>query len=380
MKNFNVNRFKAITRKEFIHVLRDWRSLYLSIAIPLILITLFGYALDMDIDNVPVVIWDQSKTPESREFIDLFHGSPYFSIKRYYDNYDDIERSLANSSAVLALIIPSEFSKNILTNQPAKVQMIADGSDPNTARLALAYASSIGMLYSQNLAVERMNQIGISGYKGPLEIQARAWFNPDLKSRFNLIPGIIVIVLIVIAAKLTSVTVAKEWEIGTMEQLISTPIRGAELVFGKVFPYFIIGIVDVALSVYLGQWLFKVPLRGNTALLFLMASIFLLGALFFGITISITLKKQVLSNQVALLASYLPTMLLSGFVFAIENMAPWIQCITYIVPARYFLAILRGIYLKGIGLEILWLNAILLTFYMFIMIILANKKIKLKLG
>jgi ABC-2 type transport system permease protein len=207
----------------------------------------------------------------------------------------------------------------------------------------------------------------------------RAWYNENLRSQNTIIPGIIAIVMIVIAAMLTSVTVAKEWELGTMEQLISTPIRGPELVFGKLVPYFVIGMVDVAIAVAMGQWIFQVPLRGSPALVFGMAAIFLTGALSFGIMLSIVLKAPVLANQMALLGSFLPTMLLSGFAFAIENMPRWIQYVTYIVPARYFIALLRGIYLKGIGLEILWLNALFLTLYALIMIVIANKRIKLKL-
>jgi ABC-2 type transport system permease protein len=200
-----------------------------------------------------------------------------------------------------------------------------------------------------------------------------------MRSQNNIIPGVIVVVMIVIAAMLTSITVAREWEVGTMEQLISTPVRAPELVFGKVVPYFVIGIVDVAIAVAMGQWIFDVPLRGSTGLLFGMTAIFLTGALFFGIAVSIAVKKQMLSNQIALLASYVPTLLLTGFIFAIENMPKPIQCLTYIVPARYFLAILRGIYLKGIGLEILWLNALLLTLYAVIMIVVANKRMKMTL-
>ena len=207
----------------------------------------------------------------------------------------------------------------------------------------------------------------------------RAWFNPELRSQNNIIPGILAIVMVVIAAMLTSVTIAKEWETGTMEQLISTPLRVPELLFGKVTPYFVIGVADVAIAVALGQWLFHVPLRGNPGLLFAMAAVFLTGALFFGLVLSINLKSQVLANQIALVASYLPTLILSGFVFAISSMPVPLQWLTYIVPARYFIKLLRGIYLKGVGLETMWLSALLLAVYAGIMIIVAHKRMKLKL-
>ncbi len=192
-------------------------------------------------------------------------------------------------------------------------------------------------------------------------------------------PGIIVIVMIVIAAMLTSVTVAREWELGTMEQLIGTPIRVPELVLGKVLPYYVIGMADVAIAVVLGQWLFQVPLRGQPALLFFTASIFLTGALFFGLMLSIRLKAQVLANQAAIMASYLPTLLLSGFAFAIENMPVPVQMLTYLIPGRYFIEILRDIYLKGVGLEIIWFNTLLLAIYAALMVALAHKSMKLKL-
>ena len=372
-------RLKAIARKEFIHVLRDWRSLFLALAIPMLLILLFGYALNLDLKNVPTVVWDQSRTPASRELVSLFDGSPYFSIIDDHNNYRDIQRDMETGRAMIALVIPSDFAKQILANREARVQVIEDGSDANTARLALGYVRGLGMIYSRMITVDRIRLMGEADMATPVEMVPRAWYNPDLRSQNVIIPGIIAIVMIVIAAMLTSVTVAREWETGTMEQLISTPIRGPELVFGKIAPYFVIGLADVTTAVILGQWLFDVPLRGSTALVFLVATIFLTGALFFGMMLSINLKKQVIANQIALLAGFLPTMLLSGFVFAVENM-PWpIQGITYFVPARYFIALLRGIYLKGIGLEILWINALLLTLYALFMVAIANKRMKLKL-
>lgn len=375
----NPRRLNAVAKKEFIHVLRDWRSLFLALAIPMVLILLFGYALDLDLKNVPTVVWDQSRTPTSREFVSFFDGSPYFSIIDYHDNYRSIQRDLETGHAMIALVIPSDFTKNILANRDTSVQVIADGSDANTSRLALGYVTALGMIYSQRIKTDRVRRMGGEEMAPPVELVPRAWYNPDLRSRNVIIPGVIAIVMIVIAAMLTSVTVAREWEMGTMEQLISTPIRGPELVFGKVAPYFAIGLADVTTAVILGQWLFKVPLRGSTGLVFLVATLFLTGALFFGLMLSVSLKKQVIANQAAILAGFLPTMLLSGFVFAIENMPLLIQCLTYAVPARYFIALLRGIYLKGIGLEILWLNALLLTIYALIMVVLTNKRMKLKL-
>jgi ABC-2 type transport system permease protein len=243
----------------------------------------------------------------------------------------------------------------------------------------MGYASTMGLIYSSQVTVQRMQALGKDPMAQPVEMVSRSWYNPDLRSQNVIIPGIIAIVMVVIAAMLTSVTIAREWETGTMEQLISTPLKGPELVFGKVIPYFLIGMTDVAIAVTLGKWLFRVPIVGNAGLLFAMAAIFLSGALFWGMTLSIVLKSQVLANQIAIVSGYLPTLILSGFVFAIENMPLPIQIITYIVPARYFIAILRGIYMKGIGLEILFVDALLLTLYAAVMILIANKKLKFKL-
>ncbi len=375
----NRQRLAAIARKEFIHVMRDWRSLYLSLAIPVMLIMLFGYALTLDLRNVPTVVWDQSRTQQSRDLLSLFAGSPYFSMEGYYDDYGALQRALEKGEALVALVVPSDFAEKITARKSVAIQILGDGSDANTSRLAMGYAAGVGLIYSSGVTARLMQFMEQTDLSPPVTMVPRSWYNPDLRSQNVIIPGIIALVMVVIAAMLTSVTIAREWETGTMEQLISTPLQGPELIFGKVIPYFTIGMADVAIAVAMGKWMFQVPIVGNAALLFAMAAVFLTGALFWGMFLSIVLKSQVLANQIALVSGYLPTLILSGFVFAIENMPLPIQCITYIVPARYFIAILRGIYLKGIGLEIIWLDAILLSVYALIMIVLANRKFKFKL-
>jgi ABC-2 type transport system permease protein len=280
---------------------------------------------------------------------------------------------------MIALVIPGDFAAKVQAAKPVKIQIIGDGSDANTSRLAMGYAANIGAIYALQVTSEQMQFKGRGELKQPIELIQRAWYNPDLRSQNVLIPGIIALVMIVVAALLTSTTVAREWETGTMEQLISTPLRGPELIFGKVVPYFCIGMTDVIVAVLMGKWIFDVPIVGNAGLLFGLSAIFLTGALFFGMTLSIKLKSQVLANQLAIIAGFLPTLILSGFVFAIENMPLPLQFLTYIVPARYFIAILRGIYLKGIGLEILWLDALFLVVYALLMILLANRNFSFKL-
>jgi len=376
----NRKRLLAVARKEALHILRDWRSLALALAIPVMLILLFGYALNLDIDNVPTVVWDQSHSPASRELIAMYEGSPYFSLIGRVASYAEVQRSLDSGAAMVALVIPSDFARRVGSNQTARLQVIGDGSDANTGRLVLGYAQAVGMLYNRKLAAARLDNAGRAAPPVPVVMEQRAWFNADLRSTNNIIPGLIAVVMMVIAALLTSGTIAKEWELGTMEQLISTPVRGPELIIGKLVPYFVIGLIDVVIAVVMGQWVFAVPLRGSVALLFALASVFLCGALSMGITISLALKKQVLSTQVALLATYLPTLLLSGFVFSIANMPLAIQGLTYLVPARYLIAILRAVYAKGVGLEIIWLNALLLLIWAVIMFANANRLMKLRMS
>lgn len=375
----NFQRLAAVARKESLHLLRDWRSLTLALAIPLLLILLYGYALTLDLRNVPTVVWDQSRSPESRQLLSLFQGSPYFSVVAYHEDYQGVQDSLDRGKAMVAIVVPGNFAAKVQAGKPVKIQILGDGSDANTSRLAMNYAANIGTIYALQVTSEQMQLHGKGELKQPIELVQRSWYNPGLRSQNVLIPGIIALVMIVVAALLTSTTIAREWETGTMEQLISTPLRGPELIFGKVVPYFCIGMIDVALAVMMGSWIFEVHIVGNTALLFGMSALFLTGALFFGMFLSIKLKSQVLANQLAIIAGFLPTLLLSGFVFAIENMPLPLQFLTYIVPARYFIAILRGIYLKGIGIELLWLNGLLLTVYALIMIIIANRKFSFKL-
>jgi len=372
-------RLWAVARKEFIHIFRDPRSLAMAVAIPLLQLLLFGYALTLDVDNVPLVVWDQSESQASRELVSRFDGSRYFSLRLQARNYGEIERAIDSGQALVALVIPRDFARRIESASSAAVQLIVDGSDSNTATIAIGYAELLTQTYSQEVALQKIRRLGGQPMRKPLDLRARAWFNVEMQSKNFIIPGLIAVIMNVIAALLTSLTVAREWESGTMEQLISTPVRGPELILGKLLPYFSIGMFDVLLAVLMGKFLFQVPLRGNVALVFSTAAIFLTGVLSLGILISIVTKSQLLSSQVAMIVTYLPALLLSGLVFAITNMPKPLQLITYLIPARYFVKLLRGIYLKGLGLELLALEAALLTVFGVVVLVLANAKFKKKL-
>ena len=373
------SRVRAMARKEFIHIFRDPRSLGMGIAIPMIMLILFGYALTLDVDKVPMVIWDQNRSQASREFISHFLGSRYFALQAYVDHYNDVEKAIDSRRALTALIIPSDFADRLAAGKITKIQLIVDGSDSNTATIASGYAEVITANYSQDLVLQNFQKKAGLLAASPLELRPRVWFNADLESRNYIIPGLIAVIMMVIAALMTSLTVAKEWEQGTMEQLISTPVKAPELIIGKLIPYFAIGLFDVLLAVLMGEFLFHVPLRGHVALIFAQAAIFLIGTLSLGMLISITTKNQLLASQLAMVATFLPAFLLSGFAYPIRSMPKVLQWITYLVPAKYFVILLKGIYLKGVGPGVLYVEGLFLAVFGLLMFVLANKKFKKKL-
>jgi ABC-2 type transport system permease protein len=374
-----LRRINAVARKEFLHVLRDVRSLGMAIAIPMMMLVLFGYALTLDVDHVPLLVWDQSGTQASRDFASLFTGSRYFALRGHVDNYRDIEQAIDEGRTMAALVIPRTFAAGVETDRPERVQLLVDASDANTATIALGYASAIVQSYGQQLALQQIYRTGGRSVDVPLDVRPRVWFNPDLQSKNFIVPGLIAVIMMVIAAMLTSLTIAREWERGTMEQLVSTPVTGPELVLGKLLPYFVIGMFDMLLAVLMSEFLFHIPFRGSLVLLVGVSSLFLLGVLAMGILISIVTKNQLLASQLAMTLTFLPAFLLSGLMIPIHNMPIAIQWMTHIVPARYFVALLRGIYLKGVGLQVLAGEVVLLTIFGAVMVVLAIVRFKKKL-
>jgi ABC-2 type transport system permease protein len=375
----NIRRIRAVTRKEFIHVLRDRRSLGMGILMPVIMLILFGYALTLDVDRVPLIVWDQNRTPHSRELISRFLGSRYFSLQGYVQSYGQVEEAIDRRRALAALILPSDFSSRLTSKKGVSLQMVVDGSDSNTATIALGYAEGIVLSFNQDLILQALQRQGGATAAVPIDFRPRVWFNPDLESRNYIIPGLIAVIMMVIAALLTSLTVAREWEQGTMEQLISTPVKAPELVIGKLIPYFCIGLFDVLLAVLMGEFLFHIPLRGQPALIFGQAAVFLVGTLSLGLLISIAAKNQLLASQAAMVATFLPSFLLSGFAYPLRSMPEVLQGISYAIPARYFIILLKGIYLKGVGPRILLLEGLFLVLFSSIMFILAVKRFKKRL-
>lgn len=364
-------RLKAIVRKEFYHLIRDYRSLYLAFAIPLILIILFGYALSLDVDNIETVFVDYDRTELSRDFIRKLDASSYFNVKENLSRTMDAVDYLDHDKAKVAIVIPSDFMKNITADREIQLQIIIDASDPTSGNIIRGYITSFTQQYNQKLLVDFLNRQGREQIKPPVDGRIRIWFNEDLESRNFIIPGIIAVIIMIVGAILTSLVIAREYENGTMETIKSMPIRAGELILGKAIPYFFIGLADVLIAILLGQLLFGIVMKGNFWLMILASSLYLSVALSLGLLISNATKSQLMANQIAILTTYLPSLLLSNFVFPIINMPKIIQWITLIVPARYFIDILSGIYLRNLGFTYLW-PSMLVLLVMFVVLSIFN--------
>jgi ABC-2 type transport system permease protein len=260
-------------------------------------------------------------------------------------------------------VITPEFARRLAAGRPAPVQAVVDGSDSNTASIILGYTLGIISEFNQDILLAQVRRLASSVPAPALDLRPRIWFNPDLESRNFIVPGIMAVIMGLIAALLTSLTVAREWERGTMEQLISTPVKPAELILGKLLPYLGIGMLDMVVAVLMAVFLFHVPLRGSVLLLFSVGGVFMVGTLAQGILISTVARQQLLASQVAMISTFLPAFLLSGFAFAIGNMPVAVQAITYIVPARYFVALVKGIFLRGVGAATLWPDILFLVLF-----------------
>ena len=362
---------KAITRKEFYHLIRDFRSLYLAFAVPLLLIFLFGYALSLDVDNVETVVVDYDKTALSRDFIRHLDASPYFRIGAHLENTKEVTKYLDHDRASLAVVIPPDWTKNLQADREAPLQIILDGSDPNFSSITRGYVTAFIEQYNQKLLADFLNRQGMEKIKPPVEGRIRVWFNEDLESRNFILPGIIAVIIMIVGAMLTSLVIAREYENGTMETIKSLPINAGELLIGKAIPYFFIGLIDVLVSILMGQVLFGVIMKSSFWLMILASSIYLAVALALGLLISTVTKSQLVANQGAILLTYLPSLLLSNFVFPIVNMPTVLQLLTYVVPATYYIDILSGLYLRNLGLAHLWPSFVVMV-VMFIVLAALN--------
>ncbi len=371
-----IRRILAIARKEIRQVKRDKRMLYVLFIFPFILLILFGYAINFDVHHIKMFVYDQDKTVDSREFVNRLTSSNYFDIEGYLNSEREIRGVLDRGDAQVVLVFPREFSKDIHAGRNAQVQILIEGVNANTASIVSNYMTLATATFSQNITSNILARKGGES-RLPLDVEARFWFNADLNSILYLIPGLISMILIITAVVSISLSLVREKERGTIEQINVSPLSSMELLIGKTIPYIVISLVISAIILVAGYFLFGMPVKGSIILLFFSTLIFLFASLNMGIFVSAISDSQQVAFQISTLVSLLPTFILSGFVFPIESMPPVIQILTNITPAKFFIIILRDILLKGVGLGAFWLQIIyLLLFAAFFLglAIIINKK------
>jgi ABC-2 type transport system permease protein len=357
-----------IVRKEFRQIKRDKRILSVLLFIPALMLFMFGYALNFDVKHTSMAVYDEDRSSVSRDFIEKFFVSEYFTKVQTLESKSEINNLLDGEKVRVVLVVPSTFEKDIKRGNAASVQVIVDGANSNAAATVLGYINTIIQQYSVRVFTESFVRMGRQNMSMPIDFQPRVWYNPELESAKFLVPGLIAFILMVTAVISTALAIVRERELGTMEQLMVSPIRPLELILGKTIPYTIISLIATVTILFLGYILFDVSIKGSVVLLALVTFVFLLGSLGMGILISTLVETQQLAFMIAVFVSMLPTFILSGFVFPIRNMPVIIQAITYALPARYFLVALRAVILKGAGLSAFWDQALILVLYAFIMI------------
>lgn len=351
-----INRLRHLVRKEFLELRREPRLFIIVIIAPIMQLTMLGYAASTDVRDVPVVVVDEDRSTASQALISRFDASQNFVVIDSLSSVTEVDPFLDGGKAWIALTIPQGYGKRLIAGDPTAIQVIADGTDANSTTVALGYAGNLVNLYARDLAADAGRAVAV-----PLvAADVRIWFNPRLESRDFMIPGILALLLLAVTTNLSSMAIVRERELGTLEQLNVTPLARWELIAGKLLPYALLGMIDVLLVIAVAVGWFEVPLRGSVALLLSMCLVYLLTTLGLGLfvsTISSTQQQAMITSSFFFL---IPMVFLSGFIFPIENMPPAIQTLTYLVPLRYFLVILRGIFLKGVGLEVLWPQALAL--------------------
>ncbi len=350
-----------LIRKEFYQIRRDKSMIAIVLLAPTIQLIILGYAAILDVRNIPMVVLDMDSSHHSRELVDRFVNSGYYTIVDFISTLDEIDDYIDRGKAGVAAVIPKNFGNNLYAGRSAKLQLIVDGTETNIATIGMNYASMIVTRFSQNIMIERIDQSGGGSITPMVVPEIRIWYNPNLESRNFMIPGIVGMLLMVITINLTSLSIVKEKEIGTFDQLAVTPIKSHHLLAGKTIPAMIIGMADVVLVISIAFLHFGIPIKGNILLLFFLSLIFLLTTLGIGLFVSTISRTQQQAMMTSVFFILLPMIYLSGFVFPIENMPGIFQTISYLMPLRYFFVIVRGIFLKGVGIAELWDQALMLT-------------------
>jgi drug efflux transport system permease protein len=353
-KKINLRRTAAVARKESIQILRDLRSLLIVISMPAMLMLLMGYGISLDQKHVPVCFFDRNASQESRDLLNRFRSSPYFGFVTAAPSFAALGSDIDRGRCSLGLVIPNDFAQRMREGGTVAVEGIVDGTDDNTANVVFTYAESVLAAFSQSVQLHYLEQAGFHGTTGVLALEPRVWSNESLESRNYIVPGIVALVMALIGAFLASLTIAREWERGTMEQLISTPVKPLEVTLGKLLPYFAIGVGDTAICILITMFWFRVPMRGSWPALVLASMLFLLTVLMLGFWISAATRSQLLASQFSLLATLLPSFLLSGFGFPLGQTPVVVRAMSYLVPARYYVSLLKNIFLKGAGTASQW--------------------------
>jgi ABC-2 type transport system permease protein len=354
-------RVRFLFVKELIQVLRDKRLRITLIFPPIFQLIVFGYAANLDVKHILTAVRDLDKSVESRELVARFGSSKYFDIISYPQTPKEVETLIKKGDVILSIEIPSDFARKLKKGDTATVQVILDGTESNTAMIALGYLSRILSEYSTTLMIKRLNREGMVGFEeAGVELEHRIWFNPNVESRLFYVPGVIASIAFLLPIILTAQAIVREREIGTLEQIMVTPIRSWELMLGKTLPFALIGLLDAIMIALIGVFWFEVPLRGNPFILLLGNILFLMSSVGIGLFIS-TISSTQQQAQISTFFFMMPAFILSGFAFPLENMPEWLQTITYANPLRYFLIVIRGVFLKGNGLDILWMEMVALA-------------------
>ncbi|MGB0108431.1 MAG: ABC transporter permease [Terriglobales bacterium] len=366
-------RFLAVATKEVVQILRDSRSLIIVVIMPPILVLLFGYGVNLDLKGLPVYVYDRDGSQQSQDLLKRFQASAYFDVVRVVNDYPALARSLDDGHAKMGIVIPWDFSERLRDGRPAQVQALVDGTDDNTANVLIGYAQAVVQGYSSEIQLDWLSSRGQLVQPAPVIVETRTWYNEDLESSAFIVPGVLALVMSVIGAFLTSLTIAREWERGTMEQLISTPVTPVEIMLGKLLPYFAIGMFDVIVCALIAIYWFHVPFRGSFITLLVSSAMFMVVVLSLGFFISVIAKSQLAASQIALLVTFLPAFLLSGFLYAIEQMPVVLQWITRILPARYYVSVLKKIFLKGTPTALLYTDLVPLAVFTIVLALLATR-------
>jgi ABC-2 type transport system permease protein len=373
------SRLRALIRKEFIQIARDPRTLYIILAIPVIQIFLLGYTATTDVRNVPLAVFDQSRGPAARRLLDAYRAADYFRVAYDVDSVDELRTLIDNGKARAGIIIPPDFEARTLAGETTEVAFVLDGSDPNVASTSLAAATLIGQAHSARLSVERLVHQGMAVATQPaIEVRARVWYNPDMASAFFMVPALIGMILQLLTSMLTATAIVRERERGTIEQLIVTPIRSWELILAKIIPYTLIAFLDTLEILVIGTLWFDVPIRGSLGLLLLLSGLFLAGSLGVGLFVSTVAKTQ----QEAIMLVYftmLPTVFLSGFFFPLAAMPPLLRAVSYVIPLRHYLIIIRSVLLKGVGASALTGEIVALAIFAAVMLTAAALRFRKRL-